>query len=290
MSFLNNKSFHPGNAQNRFKLFEAEEKKKAEDRRKEELKREFEQQAAKRELSGTINGGDPTAPMGFMYQPPPGLVAKQSREKSAAEKDVERHGELLANAPRQGAYTTQMEVSHKPFGVELRKVRCTKCGAWGHQQGDRECPHRNEIHTLDLQRREREDPVARAAGTESSGAALRWEAKAAPDAGIHGAAETTDANQQFVSALEEGDMSLGKRTSDEAILAQVDPELLAMLDKKQQRKLVKQYRERLTSEEDGHHKKRRKKEKKEKKHKKGKHEKKRKRSSSSSHGSSDGSA
>ncbi|KAL1508116.1 hypothetical protein AB1Y20_007708 [Prymnesium parvum] len=292
MSFLNNKSFHPGNAQNRYKLFEAEEKKKNEERKKEELKREFEQQQAKRELVGTLKGGDPTAPMAFMYQQPPGMVARQSREKTPAERDVERHGDLLANAPRQGAYTTQMEVTHKPFGVELRKVRCTKCGAWGHQQGDRECALRNEIHELDLKRREKEDPVARLAGTESSGAALRWAPKAAPDVGIHGDAASNDPNQQFVTAVDDEEVAraaLAEGTlTDNDILAQVNPELLAMLNQKQQRKLIKQYRERLLGDGEGREKKRKKKEKKkrEKSHKEkkrdGRKDKKRKRSSSSS--------
>lgn len=294
MSFLNNKSFHPGNAQNRFKLFEAEEKKKAEDRKKEELKREFEQQQAKRELAGTIKGGDPTAPMAFMYTQPPGLINKHSKDKTPAERDVERHGELLKNAPRQGAYTTQIDVVHKPFGVELRKVRCTKCSAWGHQAGDRECPLRNQLHPLDIDRREREDPV-RMAGAESSGAALRWAPKAAPDTGAHGDTTADDANQQFVSALDEEELlgaSVAGQMSDVAILAQVDPELLAMLNEKQQRKLIRKYRAKLMA--GGSSDKKPKKSKKEKKHKdekkqkkdkgKDKEKKKRKRSSSSSSG------
>lgn len=32
-----------------------------------------------------------------------------------------------------------MNVTHKPFGMENRKVRCIRCGIRGHQSGDREC-------------------------------------------------------------------------------------------------------------------------------------------------------
>ena len=304
MSFLNNKSFHPGNAQNRFKLFEAEEKKKHEDRRTEELKREFEQQQAKREMSGIINGGDPTAAMAFMYQAPPGMVQKQKHEKTPAEKDVERHGALLEHAPRAGAHTTEMNVTHKPFGVELRNARCTKCGAFGHQMGDRECPLRNEVHALDVQRKAMEDPVARAATQEASGGALRWAPKAAAMAVAMGTGNvgdgiaSTDANQQFVTTMGEDELEAAALAAggaaDAAILAQMDPELLAMLDKKQRKKLAKMYRKELGAEggdADGAEEKRRKKEKKEKrkkekkrkhKEKKEKKEKKRKRSESGS--------
>ena len=145
MSFLNNKSFHPGNAQNRYKLFIAEEKKKAEDVRTEELSREYAQQEARRQLKSAITGGPDNSAVSFMYNAPPGLAESENRKKMAqlekdktpAERDVDRFGTLLANAPREGSYTTAMEVTHKPFGVELRKVRCTKCGQWGHQAGER---------------------------------------------------------------------------------------------------------------------------------------------------------
>ena len=98
MSFLNNKSFHPGNIQNRFKLYEAEEKKKVEDRRKEELRREFERKAQRRQTKSYLTGGDAAANggLGFMYQRPAGYIdaaEKQQRastqEKTPAERDVE---------------------------------------------------------------------------------------------------------------------------------------------------------------------------------------------------------
>ena len=117
MSFLNNKSFHPGNAANRYKLFEAEEKKKKEDRLKEELAKQFAQEESRRALGGIMKerrGGPAEAPMemGFMYNKPPGMVEAQTRtEQRPGERDAERFP-ILKDAPRQGNYTMDIEASH----------------------------------------------------------------------------------------------------------------------------------------------------------------------------------
>eukprot|EP00980_Cylindrotheca_fusiformis_P028167 scaffold22583_cov106-Cylindrotheca_fusiformis.AAC.38 len=46
----------------------------------------------------------------------------------------------LKNAPMaKGMSTTDVNVSFKPLGAQLRNVRCLACGVWGHSRGDREC-------------------------------------------------------------------------------------------------------------------------------------------------------
>ncbi|KAL5571289.1 hypothetical protein UlMin_020886, partial [Ulmus minor] len=42
----------------------------------------------------------------------------------------------------------------KPFGIELRNVKCLRCGNYGHQSGDRECPVQDEENRL-----KRDDPL-----------------------------------------------------------------------------------------------------------------------------------
>jgi hypothetical protein len=46
----------------------------------------------------------------------------------------------LANAPRaKGMTSTDIGVSFKPLGTQIRNVRCLACQKWGHSKGDREC-------------------------------------------------------------------------------------------------------------------------------------------------------
>lgn len=47
----------------------------------------------------------------------------------------------------------------KPFGVELRNVKCLRCGNYGHQSGDRECPLKDTIMPNEESRLKRDDPL-----------------------------------------------------------------------------------------------------------------------------------
>lgn len=47
----------------------------------------------------------------------------------------------------------------KPFGVEVRNVKCLRCGTYGHQSGDRECPLKDIIMPNEESRLKRDDPL-----------------------------------------------------------------------------------------------------------------------------------
>jgi len=112
-------------------------------------------------------------PVAWMYNAPPGLNAAlaEQREKmkkqqmrkewevamtgmarderrqmekqleeglSVHERNTRRHA-YLKDAPMQGDWIRNCETVHKPFGKQVKNVKCFKCGEWGHRVGDREC-------------------------------------------------------------------------------------------------------------------------------------------------------
>jgi CBF1 interacting corepressor len=66
--------------------------------------------------------------------------------------------EFLKGAPIIGDFVNDFDVQHRPFGILLRNVQCTRCGQWGHKLGDRECPLK-DIFSAEDERRRREDPL-----------------------------------------------------------------------------------------------------------------------------------
>lgn len=281
-------SFHPSNPKNLVKLFQAEEKEKHEKLKKEELQREHAMEESRRHARSLMaerrgeTRNEPPSSMSFMYQKPPGMAEAQARAEKAArpaDRDAERFP-LLKDAPRQGEYSLNIEVNHRPFGVELRKVRCNRCQQWGHQSGDRECAMRNELTSAEEVRKDKLDPIARVYGSEASGAPLRWEIKGDRGGGAMGIGTSGgDFNQQFV--LDDTEMAgvLRQGAADVVGLSDLDPQLLATLNTKQQQKLLKMYTQELKAMEEGASAQpgSGKKRKKEKKHKKEKHRSKKRR-------------
>ncbi|KAF9598428.1 hypothetical protein IFM89_027861 [Coptis chinensis] len=99
----------------------------------------------------------------FMYVRPPGYNAESAKaaelederrrmdrvyysqpstDGHRAPSSIEEEFEVLKNDPR---LETCLPARSKPFGVEVRNVKCLRCGNFGHQSGDRECPLKDAI-------------------------------------------------------------------------------------------------------------------------------------------------
>lgn len=66
-------------------------------------------------------------------------VGKKTEQGLSLEEQIERFPQLK-NAPMaKGMSETNVNVTFKPLGTQLRNVRCLACGVWGHSRNDREC-------------------------------------------------------------------------------------------------------------------------------------------------------
>ena len=77
--------------------------------------------------------------------------------------DIEEKFPVLKNAPVEGSYVQNVAVTHRPFGLQLRNVKCHRCQNWGHATGDRECPLYGQMDEKSKAMRDARDPVAQEA-------------------------------------------------------------------------------------------------------------------------------
>eukprot|EP00002_Diphylleia_rotans_P019692 TRINITY_DN3809_c0_g1_i4.p1 TRINITY_DN3809_c0_g1~~TRINITY_DN3809_c0_g1_i4.p1 ORF type:complete len:215 (+),score=41.68 TRINITY_DN3809_c0_g1_i4:75-719(+) len=188
LAFLANKGFHPSNFANQRKVFIAEQKaadeaKKQKEREK-QLKEEQSYMEAKKALSGVSTSEDSKRAVNFMYEPPPGYLTSLSAANAPKEEKKDDRPAWAKNAPVEGSYAAGMDLNVKPLGIEVRRVRCIRCGEWGHTAGERDCKMK-DFNPNDATRRLREDPMsALFAGAKPGGtkfAMKGFEREANPD-------------------------------------------------------------------------------------------------------------
>lgn len=88
----------------------------------------------------------------------------------------------------------------KPFGIEVRNVKCVRCGNYGHQSGDRECPLKDVIMPNEESRLRRDDPLSAIMAHADPSEPLKWELKQKPGLSPpRGGFRPDDPNQQIVA-------------------------------------------------------------------------------------------
>jgi len=164
---MNQKSFHPGSKANLKKLWIAEQKAKddtqREKQRTEELNKERGFMRERSQRKSQIEQLD------FMYNVPISAKKDSASDQgpipvgpslpSVHPKNSLAHP-LLKNAPKEGDYVNKLDLkNYRPLGIQIRNVRCVRCGQKGHASGDRECPLANS-NPNDEARKRAEDPAA----------------------------------------------------------------------------------------------------------------------------------
>ncbi|WOH16314.1 hypothetical protein DCAR_0935865 [Daucus carota subsp. sativus] len=135
---------------------------------------------------------------------PSDLPAAAEEKKKKRVKDIygralptEEQFDILKNAPRMD---TGMIARARPFGIEIRNVKCLRCGNYGHQSGDRECPLKDTIMPNEESRLKRDDPLTVILDRTDASEPLKWELKQKPGMSPpRGGFDPDDPNQQIVA-------------------------------------------------------------------------------------------
>ncbi|XP_071705473.1 uncharacterized zinc finger CCHC domain-containing protein At4g19190 [Rutidosis leptorrhynchoides] len=130
---------------------------------------------------------------------PPNEQKKKPRPKDVFGRvlPTEEQFEALKNAPK---LDTGIAGRARPFGIEIRNVKCVRCGAFGHQSGDRECPLKDAIMPNEESRLKRDDPLTAIIAQTESSEPLKWELKQQPGMSPpRGGFRPDDPNQQIVA-------------------------------------------------------------------------------------------
>ncbi|KAG7621049.1 CBF1-interacting co-repressor CIR N-terminal domain [Arabidopsis suecica] len=110
---------------------------------------------------------------------------------------TEEEFEVLKNAPRM---ETGIPGRVKPFAVEVRNVKCLRCGNFGHQSGDRDCPLKDAVMPNEELRLKRDDPLTAIIAHTDPSEPLKWELKQKPGLSPpRGGFDPDDPNQQIVA-------------------------------------------------------------------------------------------
>jgi len=177
-NYMCKKFFHPASADNLRRVYQAQKKADAENKKQADLRAQYDKEQELYNNKALLSKeSKERLEVNFMYEPPPG-VKKFTEEKDEEGGEPEFKFEwqrTWGHAPRESHLQAGDKVVEQPFGIQVCEAKCIKCGKFGHMNTDKRCPlygkavdHEAPIQNIDQDKLIQE--------MRAEGLAMRWSA------------------------------------------------------------------------------------------------------------------